>query len=67
MSDVLSMLGVFYPADIRRQIEQLVILPEYSDISAAQSPEGLPSLGQFPPIELTKRSNMRLLAQLLTC
>ena len=66
MSDVLRKLGVSYPADIQRQIEQLVILPEYSEVSAAQHPEGLPSLDQSPHIELTKRSNMRSLAQLLT-
>ena len=66
LSIVLRKLGVSYPADIERQIEELVILPEYSEMSAAQHPEGLPSLGQIPPIELTTRSNMRSLAQLLT-
>ena len=66
LSEILRKLGVSYPADIQRQIEQLLILPEYSEISAEQSSEGLPSLGQIPPIELTKRSNMRSLAQLLT-
>ena len=66
LSIVLRKLGVSYPADIERQIEELVILPEYSEISAAQHPEGLPSLGQIPPIGLTTRSNMRSLAQMLT-
>ena len=66
MSDVLRKLGVSYPADIQKQIEELVILPEYSEIPTAQPPEGLSSLGQMPLIVLTKRSNMRSLAQLLT-
>ena len=63
MSDVLRKLGISYPADIQRQIGQLVILPEYFEISTARCPERLPS---FPLIELTNCSNMQSLAQLLT-
>ena len=63
LSDILRKLGVSYPAEIQRQIEQLVSLPAYSETSAV---EGLSSLQQIPPIKLTEKSNMRSVAQLLT-
>ena len=66
LSDALRRLSISFPADIQRQISQLLILPEYSETSAARSPEESTS-EQFPPqIQLTHSSNMLLLTQLLT-
>ena len=63
MSDVLSVLGVSYPTDLQRQIEQLVIFPEYSAISAADSHDRW----TLPPlIKLTEHSNMLSHAELLS-
>ena len=62
LSDVLKRLSISFPADIQKQIRQSLILPEYS--SAVR--HGLPSSGQIPPqIQITSRSNVNLLLQLL--
>ena len=60
LSDVLRRLGISFPADIQKQIHQLLVLPVYFEESTAQSSEKFPF-----QIQLTDTSNMLLLTQLL--